>query len=307
LKIAFLGTSAFACPSLRSLVKSHDVALVVTQPDRPAGRDGALRAPPVKGEAAGLGLSVVQPDRVNGPATLELLEEIAPNVIVVVAYGQLLKRPLFSLPPFGTINIHASLLPRYRGAAPINWAIIRGETATGVTTFLIDEGMDTGEILLQRATSIGKDETAGELHDRLAEMGGELIVDTLGRMTRGMLAPRSQEEEGVSLAPRLTREDGRVSWKKSAEEIHDQVRGMNPWPGAFAYIDEERIKLHRTVLTGIGCGDVLPGEIALRETGRLLVGTADQLLEVIELQRASRSRIDGREFLNGLRGEARFT
>ena len=297
----------FACPSLRSLVKSHDVALVVTQPDRPAGRDGALRASPVKDEAAGLGLSVVQPDCVNDPETLALLEDIAPDVIVVAAYGQLLKRSLFSLPPLGTINIHASLLSRYRGAAPINWAIICGETETGVTTFLIDEGMDTGEILLQRATSVGKDETAGELHDRLAEMGGELIVDTLGQMTRGMLAPRSQEEEGASLAPRLTREDGRVNWRKSAKEIHNQVRGMNPWPGAFAYIDEERIKLHRTVLTGVGCGAVSPGEIALRETGRLLVGTADQLLEVIELQRASRGRVDGRGFLNGLRGEERFT
>ena len=306
MNIVFLGTSAFACPALRSLTELHEVSLVVTQPDRPAGRHGALRASPVKDEAARLGLLIAQPVKVNDPTTLGRLEEIAPDVMVVAAYGQLLKRPLFSLPPFGTINIHASLLPRYRGAAPINWAIIRGETETGVTTFLIDEGMDTGKILLQRATPIGEDETAGELHDRLAKMGGELIVDTLGRMERGRVEPRPQEG-GSSTAPRLTREDGRVDWNKTAKEIHDQVRGMNPWPGAFACIGAERVKLHRTVLTGIGRGEVLPGEIALRETGRLLAGTADRLLEVVELQRASRSRIDGRAFLNGLRGEENFT
>ena len=307
MNIVFLGTSAFACPALRSLVEIHEVSLVVTQPDRPAGRHRALRASPVKDEATGLGLSIAQPDKVNDPTTLELLEEIAPDVMVVAAYGQLLKKNLFSLPPFGAVNIHASLLPRYRGAAPINWAIIHGETETGVTTFLIDEGMDTGKILLQRATPIGKDETTGELHDRLAVLGAEVIVETLDQMEQDRLEPRSQEEEDASLAPRLTREDGRVNWNKTAKEIHDQVRGMNPWPGAFAYADKERLKLHRTALTGIGRGDVLPGEIALRETGRLLVGTTDRLLEVVELQRASRSRVDGRAFLNGLRGEENFT
>ena len=307
MRLVFLGTSAFACPALTALAKVHEIALVITQPDRPAGRKRELKSPAVKVEAARLGLSIAQPERINDDEGLELLRKADPEVIIVASYGQILREAVFSLPCLGTINIHASLLPRFRGAAPINWAIIRGEEQTGITTFLIDEGMDTGKILIKRPLAIGKDETAGELHDRLAVLGAQVILDTLNGIEAGTLKSTLQGDEVASLAPKLTRKDGRIDWGKGAHEIHDQVRGMNPWPSAFTYLGNERVKVHRATITGIGCGDTLSGEIPLRETGRLLVGTKDELIEILEVQRESRPRMSGRDFLNGLRGEARFS
>ena len=307
MRLVFLGTSAFACPALTALAKVHEIALVITQPDRPAGRKRELRSPAVKVEAARLGLSIAQPERVSDDEGLELLRKADPEVIIVASYGQILREAVFSLPSFGTINIHASLLPRFRGAAPINWAIIRGEEQTGITTFLIDEGMDTGKILIKRPLAIGKDETAGELHDRLAVLGAQVILDTLNGIEAGTLKSTLQDDEVASLAPKLTRKDGRIDWGKGAHEIHNQVRGMNPWPSAFTHLGNERVKVHRTAITGVGCGDTLSGEIPLRETGRLLVGTKDELIEILEVQRESRPRMSGRDFLNGLRGEARFS
>lgn len=307
MRLVFLGTSAFACPALTALAKVHEITLVITQPDRPAGRKRELRSPAVKVEAARLGLSIAQPERINDDEGLELLRKADPEVIIVASYGQILRQAVFSLPCLGTINIHASLLPRFRGAAPINWAIIRGEEQTGITTFLIDEGMDTGKILIKRPLAIGKDETAGELHDRLAVLGAQVILDTLNGIEAGTLKSTLQGDEVASLAPKLTRKDGRIDWGKGAHEIHDQVRGMNPWPSAFTYLGNERVKVHRATITGIGCGDTLSGEIPLRETGRLLVGTKDELIEILEVQRESRPRMSGRDFLNGLRGEARFS
>lgn len=307
MRLVFLGTSAFACPALTALAKVHEIALVITQPDRPAGRKRELRSPAVKVEAARLGLSIAQPERINDDEGLELLRKADPEAIIVASYGQILRQAVFSLPSFGTINIHASLLPRFRGAAPINWAIIRGEEQTGITTFLIDEGMDTGKILIERPLAIGKDETAGELHDRLAVLGAQAILDTLNGIEAGTLKSTLQGDEVASLAPKLTRKDGRIDWGKGAHEIHDQVRGMNPWPSAFTHLGNERVKVHRTAITGVGCGDTLSGEIPLRETGRLLVGTKDELIEILEIQRESRPRMSGRDFLNGLRGEERFS
>lgn len=307
MRLVFLGTSAFACPALTALAKVHEIALVITQPDRPAGRKRELKSPAVKVEAARLGLSIAQPERINDDEGLELLRKADPEVIIVASYGQILREAVFSLPCLGTINIHASLLPRFRGAAPINWAIIRGEEQTGITTFLIDEGMDTGKILIKRPLAIGKDETAGELHDRLAVLGAQVILDTLAGIEAGTLKSTLQGDEVASLAPKLTRKDGRIDWGKGAHEIHDQVRGMNPWPSAFTHLGNERVKVHRTAITRVGCGNTLSGEITLRETGRLLVGTKDELIEILEVQRESRPRMSGRDFLNGLRGEARFS
>lgn len=306
MRVVFLGTSAFAVPALLALARKHTIPLVVTQPDRPAGRHAVLTPSPVKVEARALGLPVADPERINREEALALLREAAPEAILVASYGQLLKRPVFSLPPLGTINLHASLLPRYRGAAPIHWAIVRGETETGVTTFLIDEGMDTGPVLLKRPVPIGEDETAGELHDRLAVLGADVILETLDGLAKGTLAPVPQPAEGATLAPRLERDDGRLDWEKTARELHNQVRGMNPWPGAFALLGEQRVKLHRTALTAARRGPVGPGEVALRETGRLLIGTGDELLEVLELQPEGRPRMTGRDFVNGLRDEVRF-
>jgi len=300
-KVAFLGTSAFACPALEALAQAHDVRLVVTQPDRPAGRGKRLTAPPVKALAARLGLRLAQPVKVSSDEGVSALRDVSPDVIVVAAYGQILRRAVFALPPLGTINIHASLLPRHRGAAPVHWAILRGDRETGVTTFLIDEGLDTGRILLERALSIGGDETAGELHDRLAVLGAELIRETLDGVESGTIVPAPQPEAGVTLAPRLGRDDGRIDWAVPACEVHNRVRGTNPWPGAFTHLGRERLKVHRTALTGVRRGDFSSGSIALPETGRLLVAASDELVELLEVQKESRPRMTGRDLLNGLR------
>jgi len=306
-RIVFLGTSAFACPALEAIAKVHDVALVITQPDRPAGRRRELKPPPVKSTSLDLGLTIAQPEKINSEEGIALLRAAAPEAIVVASYGQFLGTMVFSLPPLRTINIHASLLPRYRGAAPINWAIIRGEKETGITTFFIEKGMDSGEILVQRKCPIGPNETAGELHDRLAALGAEAILETLRSIEEGTAHPKPQREEDATLAPKLSRADGEIDWTKSAHDIHNLVRGLNPWPGAFTHLEGETVKIHRTTLTGIGRGEVTPGTIALQDSGRLLVGTGDELIEILQIQRECRPRTSGKAFLNGLRNDARFS
>ncbi len=307
MRLVFLGTSEFARPALVALADRHEISLVVTQPNRPVGRHAVLRPPPIKEEALRLGLPVFQPERINTESSLERLRAAAPDAIVVAAYGQLLKTGVFTLAPLGTINIHASLLPAYRGAAPVHWAIIRGETTTGITTFLIDAGMDTGELLLQRSIDIAPDETAGDIEERLAHLGGGVIVETVEGLRDGTLIPRPQPEDGVSMAPQLSRDDGRIGWGLPVRRIHDLVRGTSPWPGAWTLLEDERVKVHRASTTEIECDSISPGEIGLRETDRLIVGTGDRLIEIHEIQRESRPRISGRDFLHGLRGPASFT
>ncbi len=307
MRLVFLGTSEFARPALVALADRHEISLVVTQPDRPVGRHAVPRPPPIKAEALRLGLPVFQPERINTESSLERLRAAPPDAIVVAAYGQLLKISVFTLAPLGTINIHASLLPAYRGAAPVNWAIIRGETTTGVTTFVIDAGMDTGELLLQRSIDIAPGETAAELEERLAHLGAGVIVETVEGLRDGTLIPRPQPEDGVSMAPQLSRDDGRIGWVSPVRRIHDLVRGTSPWPGAWTLLGDERVKVHRASTTEIDCGPIAPGEIGLRETDRLLVGTGDRLIEIHEIQREGRPRISGGDFLHGLRGPASFT
>jgi len=306
-RIAFLGTSPFACPALAALVERHDVALVVTQPDRPVGRHATLTAPPVKQAAERLGLPVFQPEQIGREEATARLRDVGADVLVVAAYGQLLKPPAFTAAPLGAINIHASLLPAYRGAAPVQWAIIRGETQTGITTFRIDAGMDTGDLILRRSLEIGPDETAGELEGRLASLGATTIVETLDGLADGSLVVRAQPEDGVSMAPRMNRETGHIDWGLPSQRIHDLTRGTNPWPGAWTVLEGERVKIHRTIQTDIACGPISSGEIALRETDRLLIGTGDRLIEIREIQREGRPRVDGPAFLHGLRSPARFS
>lgn len=306
MRIAFLGTSDFAVPALDALAARHEIALVVTQPDRPVGRHARMTPPPVKEAAARLGLPVDQPARINTKAAIDRLRDAEPEVAVVAAYGQLLRPAVFDIPPAGTINIHASLLPAYRGAAPVRWAIVRGETRTGVTTFLIDEGMDTGDLLLQRAIDIDPNETAGALQDRLATLGADVILETLRGIESGTLNPEPQPAIGVSYAPMLTREDGQVRWSNPAAQVHDRIRGLAPWPGAWTTLRGQRVKLHRSARTGVARGGIDPGAIALEETGRLFVACSDDLLEILEIQREGRPRTDGTSFLHGLQGVARF-
>ena len=307
MRVAFLGTSAFACPALAAVAERHDVSLVVTQPDRPVGRHATLTPPPVKAQAAQLGLPVFQPERINREAAIERLREAAAEVFVVAAYGQLLKPAVFEMPPFGTINIHASLLPAYRGGAPVHWAIIRGEKRTGISTFYIEAGMDTGDVLLKRATDIDPDETAGELEARLAALGAETILETLSGLESGDLEAVPQPEVGVTTAPLMSRDTGRIDWDAPAQQVHDLVRGTNPWPGAWTRLDGERVKVHRTARTEVDRGSIPSGEVALRDTDRLLVATGDRMIEILEVQRVGKPRADGAAFLHGLRGPARFT
>jgi methionyl-tRNA formyltransferase len=306
MRLVFFGTAGFARPALAALAGRHDVALVVTQPDRPAGRGGQPRQPPVKSAAREFGLPVIQPERINARETVDRLIEAQPDAIVVAAYGQILRDRVFTIPPRGTINIHASLLPAYRGAAPVQWAIVRSERTTGITTFLIDAGMDTGDVLLRRALAIGPDETAPELERRLAELGASVILETLDGIDSGLLTSSPQPDEGVSYAPILTRDDGRIDWTLTATKVHDLVRGTSPWPGAWTTLRGGRIKVHRSARTGILKGAIPPGGIAPVETGRLLVGCSDELVELLEVQREGRPRVEGAAFLNGLRGADRF-
>jgi methionyl-tRNA formyltransferase len=296
-KLVFIGTSEFARPALVSLAHRHDVRLVVTQPDRPVGRRAVLQAPPIKRQAVQLGLSVIQPERINKPDAVEALRSASADAFVVASYGQILKPTVFDLPPLGTINIHASLLPAYRGAAPVQWAIVRGESTTGITTFLIEAGLDTGDLLLRRSLPIDPDETAGELEARLARLGAETIEETLAGLETGRLVPTPQPDVGVSLASPLTRDDGRIDWSRPSREIHDLVRGTNPWPGAWTTLGTERVKVHRTSMTEIDRGPVGCGEVGPREAARLLVGAGDRLIEILEIQRAGRQRTSGLDFL----------
>ncbi|MFC2083394.1 methionyl-tRNA formyltransferase [Candidatus Bipolaricaulota bacterium] len=302
----FFGTSEFACPALRALDDRYGIELVVTQPDRPAGRHAELHASPVKHVAQERDLALVQPRNINDPQAIEVLRDLSPDAIVVCSYGQLLKPEVFNIPRLGTINIHASLLPAYRGAAPVNWAIMHGEKTTGVSTFFIEKGLDTGDILVMESLDVGTNETASELEDRLAYLGATAILKTLAGLDAGSLQAMPQPEHGVSLAPSLTRQDGHIVWNQSAERIHNLVRGTIPWPGAWTQQANHRVKIHRTQPTDFSSGVLHPGEIGLSETERLLVGTTDRLLEILELQREGKSRISGRDYLHGLRLPATF-
>lgn len=271
--------------------------MVITQPDKPAGRGLRLTPPPVKLAAQELRLPLLQPKSINSPECQELLRSLDLDLLVTAAFGQLLRPAILRIPRLGCINVHASLLPKYRGAAPIHWALIHGERETGVTTFLMDEGMDTGPILLQRATPIDPDETAGELEARLAQMGAELAVETVEKLWRGEIEPRPQPPGGT-LAPKLHKEDGRIRWEWEARRIHNLVRGLSPKPGAYTTWRGELVKILRTrVAEEMGAAGV-PGVILPRRD-RLLVAAGQGILEVLELQPAGCRVITGRDFLNG--------
>ncbi len=297
MRIAFAGSGGFGVPTLRRLAATYGVLLVVSQPDRPAGRGLMLTSPPTKEVAQELGIPVVQPRTINAPPVLDQLRALQLDFLVVAAFGQFLREPVLTLPKHGCVNIHASLLPAYRGAAPVAWAVIRGERETGVTTFVLDEGMDTGPLLLQRSVPIGPDETAGELERRLAQVGADLIVETLEGMAKGEIVPRPQPQEGT-VAPKLHKEDGRIRWEWEARRIHDLVRGTNPWPGAQTTLRDKLVKVHRTRVVDEEAGHIPPGAILPRRD-RLLVATGKGILEILELQPAGCRAISGPEFVHG--------
>ena len=247
MRLVFLGTPAFAVPTLERVVDvGHQVMAVVTQPDRPRGRGQQPAPPPVKEAAARLGLPVYQPERVRRPEAMEYLRAVAVDAMVVVGYGQIIPQSVIDLAPLGIINVHASLLPKYRGAGPVQWAIIRGETRTGVTTMRIDAGLDTGDMLLKAGTDIGDDENAIELGRRLSVMGAGLLVETLDGLARGAIVPEKQDPAQATYAPLLKKEDGIVDWSRPAGAIHNLVRGLQPWPGAYTVFRGQTLHLWRT-------------------------------------------------------------
>jgi methionyl-tRNA formyltransferase len=306
LRIVFMGTPESAVPTLgRCLDDGHEVAAVWTQPDRPAGRGNRLVAPPVKQFALARGLPVHQPEKIRTEGARSLFESHAADAAVVVAYGRILPPEFLNAPRRGCVNVHFSLLPKYRGAAPVNWAIVRGERVSGVTTMLIDEGLDTGAILLQRATEIGDEETAPELLARLAESGAGLLGETLARIDE--IEPRPQRGEDATHAPILKRGDGLIDWSLGAAEIERRVRGFQPWPGAHTTFRGQRLVLWRArpLEAGAGAKDHTPGEIVSARGDDLAVacggGTA---LRLVEVQPEGKRRMGARDFLNGAHARA---
>ena len=304
-RVIFMGTPDFAVPCLARLVEISDVVAVVTQPDKPKGRGQKLLPPPVKAFAQEHGIAVYQPVRVKAPDFVDVLRGLAPDLIVVVAFGQILSKEILSLPPLGCINVHASLLPRYRGAAPMQWAIVRGEKETGVTTMFMDEGLDTGDMLMRETLPITQAMTAAELHDAMMKLGADVLEKTLFSLLEGTLKRTPQDETLSTYAPLLDKEVGRIDWKKSAQEIHDLVRGLNSWPGAYTMLAGQKFKIWRTLLAE---GTAEPGEIVSVTKQGLLVGTGEGMLEILELQAPSRKKMAAGDYVrgHGLQLPARF-
>ena len=297
LRICFMGTAAFALPTMKAVAAAEEVIAVITQPDRPKGRGREVAQTPVKQLALQLGLPLMQPERVKDSLFLAQLAELKPDLIVVAAFGQILPPPLLAIPPLGCINCHPSLLPKYRGAAPFQWAIIKGETRTGVSIYLMDPGMDTGPILLQREVEIGSAETAEELGERLAEIGGELITEVINGLKAGTLKPRPQEEKEASYAPLFKKEDGLIPWQEPASQIRNRIRGMVPWPVAYTLWQGRMLKVYKA---RIGQGSGLPGEIISLDGG-IEVACGQGSLVIEELQIEGGKRIRCAEFCRGHR------
>ncbi len=305
LKLVFCGTPQFAVPTLEALLAAgHQIPLAVSQPDRPVGRHQQLTAPPVKQTALAAGLAVAQPEKIRNNAEFRAqLEALAPDAIVVVAYGRIIPPWMLALPRLGCINLHASLLPRYRGAAPIQWAVAMGDAFTGNTTMLLEEGLDTGPILLQQEHAIAPGETAAELFDRLARAGAPLVVETLSGLAAGTIHPQPQNHALASFAPLLTREDGRMDFAaRTAREIYNRWRGFQPWPGAFTALAGKQLIVHRMAVAApvtAGSAPVEPGCIHVENHRLFAACAAGTWLEFLEVQIEGKKRLAVAEFLRG--------
>ena len=299
MKIIFMGTPDFAVPCLESLIKSEDeVVAVFTRPDKKKGRNYALSSPPIKELALKYGIKVFQPENLKNIDTTKLITELNPDLIVVVAYGKILPKEVLKIPALGCINVHGSLLPKYRGAAPIQWAIINGEKTTGVTTMYMDAGLDTGDIILKSETQVGVGETSGELFDRLSIIGAELLSRTLNMIKSGKIRREKQIDKDVSYAPMLDKSAAKINWNYSAEKIHNLVRGLNPWPIARTVIDGKGLKIYKTKVYKTMCGR--PGEVKSFEPFVVACGN-NSSIEILELQLESKKRMSSKDFLRGYR------
>ncbi len=298
--VVFMGTPEFAVPSLEALHSgAYPVLAVVTQPDRPKGRGRKPAPPPVKAAALQHEYPVVQPSSVREPAFLEEMNHLAPDLFVVIAYGHILPKSLLDIPRLGAVNLHASLLPAYRGSAPIQRALINGETETGVTAMMMDQGMDTGDILHVERLSIHPDDTAGILHDRLSELSADALLKVLEQFEAGTVRQVPQKDADASYAPMLRKEDGHIDWHKSAEEIRNLIRGVTPWPGAFTFLEDRRLKIFRVKPVGIET-DQPPGTVLQGYSEEeLLVATGSGVLSLLEIQGASGKKLWIADFLRG--------
>ncbi|HEV2690553.1 MAG TPA: methionyl-tRNA formyltransferase [Bryobacteraceae bacterium] len=304
MNLVFMGTPAFAVPSLERIISAgHGVIGVFTQPDRPKGRGGQMAASLVKETALRLGLAVHQPERVRRPEVLEQLKQLNPEAMVVVGYGQIIPQSIIDIPRLGIVNVHASLLPKYRGAAPIQWAIANGETSTGVTTMRIDAGLDTGDMLLRWETEIGAEENALELGERMAVAGADLLVKTLSGLKDGTIPPEPQDSGLATLAPILKKEDGVIDWNWPAEKICNRARGFLPWPGAYSYFRGQMFHVWKARVADEG-GVGEPGWLMPQKKRLLVTSGEGTALELLEVQVEGRKRMSAEAFLNGQRLDA---
>jgi len=298
--IIFMGTPDFAVPSLTSLINAgHNILAAVTQPDRPKGRGRNIAASPVKELAIKHNIQVLQPEKISDPAFSDVIKATAPDLIIVVAFGQILRKPLLETPGWGVINIHASLLPKYRGAAPIQRAILNDEPATGLTIMRMDEGLDTGPILYQKEVPILRDETAGHLHDRLAEMSGPFLMEFLGAWTGGRIRETAQESSLATYAEKIDREMCRIDWRLEAKSISAQIRGLDPVPGAFTAMGHDYLKLFASTVTDETFSGGIPGRVNCNAEGLLRIETGRGILGIREVQYPGRKRLPVKDFLMG--------
>jgi len=304
MRILFMGTPDFAVPSLNRLCEDgHEILAVFTQPDKPKGRKQTLTPPPVKLAAQERGIPVLQPSSLKGEEAAEEIRGLSPEMIVVVAYGKILPRSILEIPPRGCINVHGSLLPKYRGAAPIQRAVVEGETVTGVTVMQMDAGMDTGDMLLKKETPIDPLETGGALYERLSHIGAQTLHEALEGLLSGRVSPIRQEEAEASYSPMLTKADSVVDWSAAAQAVHNRVRGLNPWPSAKTLWDGKGLKLHKTVPSGEKCPGAKPGEVV--KTAPLTVACGDGYgVVLLEVQLEGGKRMGAEDFLRGNRMEA---
>lgn len=297
-RVIFMGTPEFSVPCLKALAEHTEIVGVVTQPDKPRGRGQKLQPSPVKALAEAEGFRIYQPERIKTEEFVEALEALHPDLMVVVAFGKILSQRILDIPSYGCINVHASLLPKYRGAAPMQWSIINGEHRTGITTMFMDAGLDTGDMLLKQELEITENMTLEELHDALMGMGANVLIETLEQLSNGTLKRIPQTDEGSCYAPMIGKETGNIDWKEPARAVHNLVRGLDSWPGAYTFLDGGKYKIWRTKILD-GRTDAAPGTILQADKRGLVVAAGGGLLEVAELQAPGGKRMAARDYLLG--------
>ncbi len=300
MKIVFMGTPDFAVPSLEMLVnEGYEVVAAVTQPDKPKGRGNKLTAPPVKEFALLHGINVLQPEKIKTPEFIEQIRALNPDLLITAAYGKILSKDLLEVPTKGCINVHGSLLPAYRGAAPINWAVINGEKKTGITTMFTDVGLDTGDMLLKKELEINPDMTVGELHDKMAVLGAEVLKETLIELKKGTLKRIPQQDSESTYAPMMNKELGLIDWNKTAQQVHNLVRGTDPWPGAYTFLNGNRMRVWKTSLTNEKSDSHYIGQIIEVSDDGILVKCSDEYILIREIQFDSSKRMNVRDYIRG--------